>query len=531
MTAQSTFPPGLPASVIQSLQDCDQALRKGDFARALQTARTAAQAAPQHPEVLRNLAAALSTQGASAEAVTAIERAAVLRPDDASIATTQGMVMEVNGQREAAMAAFRRASLLAPDSASVTYNLGRVLSNHGLSEQSLPVLERTLALAPGHRAARATLAEVLRRLGRTQDAIAQFRQLLLSNPADIKAWSALAALRQVRFDAQDIAAMQRAAAAPALDLEDQVRIGIALAKAYEDGQDYAAAFAAYARANAELRARQPWNAQAYSAEVTAILAAFPQALSSKDEQRGAEVIFIVSPPRSGSTLIEQMLASHPLIEGGDERSDLLDVIAEESQRLRLPLSRWAPAAVESDWRRLGENYLERSVRWRQTRSHFTDKMPGNWLWLGAALAMLPGARVIDCRRDRLETAWSCFCQIFAGGAQGFSYDFASIGVFLQDYVRGMHHWQALHPQRIREQAYEALLGDPEGEVRAMLEFCGLQFDPASLRFYENPRSVRTISASQVREPLRSDTVRTAKYGALLDPLRAELEMPPFASGK
>jgi hypothetical protein len=143
--------------------------------------------------------------------------------------------------------------------------------------------------------------------------------------------------------------------------------------------------------------------------------------------------------------------------------------------------------------------------------------------------MLPGAKIVECKRDRLETAWSCFCHLFRVGTQDFSYDFASIAAFARDYDRAMAHWNALYPQRIRTQRYEALVADPETQIRELLDFCGLPFDPACLRPHEVKRSIRTASASQVREPIRRDTARADKYGALLDPLRKELGLPPFAA--
>jgi len=282
------------------------------------------------------------------------------------------------------------------------------------------------------------------------------------------------------------------------------------------------------RANALVRARVPWNAATFSAGVGEVLAAFAEPAQAADAQ-GGEMIFIVSLPRSGSTLTEQILAAHAQVDGGDERVDLFEVINAECRRRGQPLARWAPRASAAEWTRLGQEYLQRSARWRGTGTRATDKLPGNWLWLGAALAMLPGARVVDCRRDLLETAWSCFCHLFTIGTQDFSFDFASIGAYARDYVRAMAQWCAQYPQRIRTQSYEALIADPESQTRELLAFCGLDFDPACLRFHDAPRSVRTASASQVREPLRRDTARTAAYGVLLDPLRHELGMSPFTA--
>lgn len=529
MTDAGTRFHDLPQVAIERLRAADRALQRRDIGRAIEAARAALQSAPDHPEALRCLARTLSARGPSAEALALVQRAAAALPNDAPTINTLAMILDVNGRRDAAVSAFRRASELAPESADFACNLGRILCHVGRLEESQQVLERALALNPALRMARATLVEVLRQCGRTSEAIAQCQHLLQNDPADIKAWSALAGFTQHRFDAGEIATMERLASDPALGVEGCVRLGFALGRAYEDAGRYAAAFSAYQDANAAIRAQRPWDAAAHSAEVDAILAAFPRAAPVDDPKRGSEVIFLVSLPRAGSTLIEQILASHPRVAGGDERMDLLGVIAEEGQSRQRPLSRWAGQAGADDWRRLGERYLERSARWRAGKPIFTDKLPGNWLWLGAAMAMLPGARVIECRRDPLETAWSCFCQIFAGGTQQFSYDFASIGAFVRDYERSMRHWRTLHPARIHAQVHEALLGDFPAQVRALLEFCGLAFDPACLQYHETRRNIRTISSAQVRAPLRRDTARAARYGPLLDPLRAALGLAAYSA--
>ncbi|HEX6834267.1 MAG TPA: sulfotransferase, partial [Rudaea sp.] len=274
-------------------------------------------------------------------------------------------------------------------------------------------------------------------------------------------------------------------------------------------------------------ARRPWDARAHSGEVDRILHAFAIPATVGNAARGDGTVFIVSLPRAGSTLAEQILAAHPVVAAGDERLDALDVLGAESQRRGKPLAEWAPHASETDWARLGDEYLARTAPVRGDARVFTDKLPSNWIVVGALFAMLPGARVVECRRDRVEVAWSCFTQLFANGTQDFSHDFASIAAFTADYDRAMRHWHQRFPLRIHTQTFEALLDDPATQIRALLEFCGLAFEPACLRFHEHRRSVRTLSASQVREPLRRDTARAHKYGALLDPLRDALGLARF----
>jgi Flp pilus assembly protein TadD len=520
----------LPAQARELLRQSARALQQGQRTHALQFAQQVVRAHPDHADALRQLASALAANGRAQEALAVIDPVVARHPDDPELLNTQAIVLETAGQDERALAAFRRVCELQPASAVHAYNLGRALSNRGDSAGSLAELERTLAIDPEHRNARATLAEVLRRLGRTEEAVTHLRVLLGRNPDDVKAWSALAALNVAEFDDADIATMERLRARPGLDAEQQVMLAYGLGKAYEAHASYSKAYAAYGQVKAMVRARVPWHATAHAVAVDAILAAFPHAAPNGAEgSRGHGMIFIVSLPRSGSTLTEQILAAHPQVDAGEERTDLFDTIIAENQRRGQPVEAWAGKASPDDWRRLGEEYLERAQAWRGGGSHATDKALGNWLWIGALFAMLPGARVIDCRRDPLETAWSCFTHLFKLGSQSFSHDFASIAAFARDHERAMRHWLALYPQRIRTQRYEALVADPETQIRELLEFCGLPFDPACLRPHEVKRSIRTASASQVREPIRRDTARADKYGPLLDPLRKELGLPPFVA--
>jgi len=171
---------------------------------------------------------------------------------------------------------------------------------------------------------------------------------------------------------------------------------------------------------------------------------------------------------------------------------------------------------------LSRDYLARTTRWRVERPRFTDKLPNNWPLIGAALAMLPQAKFVDCRRDPIETCWSCYKQLFAPGLVRYAYDLGELGAYWRDYDRLSRFWAERYPASVRAQGYEALLAEPESEIRALLDFCGLSFDDACLRFHESKRSVRTASSGQVRQPLRRDTARAARYGDLLAPLRNAL---------
>ncbi|MEO6749025.1 MAG: sulfotransferase, partial [Casimicrobiaceae bacterium] len=341
------------------------------------------------------------------------------------------------------------------------------------------------------------------------------------------AWWGLADLKTVKFRANDVNRMRVAMQNPNASDDDLIAMGFAIAKALDDAGRYAESLAALAEANVVARRRKKWNARAFSADISAILDAFTPAPASASAMLGSEVIFIVSLPRSGSTLVEQILASHPEVEGAGELVDLPQVIAEESRRRGQAFPRWVGAMQPLDWERLGRRYLERTTRWTRKRRMFTDKLPSNWYYIGAIRAMLPGARIVVCRRDPLETCLSCYRQHLENNE--YTRTFEDLAGFWREFDRSIHLARSMHATVMYENVLEDLVTEPEAQIRRLLKSCGLPFDPACLDFHRTERDVRSPSAMQVRQPLRRDTARAPHYGALLDPLRAALGMPPFAA--
>jgi hypothetical protein len=217
-----------------------------------------------------------------------------------------------------------------------------------------------------------------------------------------------------------------------------------------------------------------------------------------------------------------VLAAHSQVEASGELRDLPQVLAEESRQCGRHYPDWVASATDDDWRRLGERYLERTARWRERKPFFTDKLPGNWMHVGAIRAMLPAAKVIVCRRDPLETCFSCYRQYMTADGQGWTHRFEDLAAYWNAFDRALRQWQARWQGFVHLQDYENLLAEPEASVRALLAFCGLPFEDACLAFGSGSRAVRSPSAAQVREPLRRDTARATRYGALLDPLRNAL---------
>ena len=513
---------GLTSTALQEVMAAAQSLDAGRVDDASRQLAGVSATHPDHPEVLRMLAGIMSMRGQHQEAIACMHRALAQRPDDAAYHNTLGTLLGQSGEYDAAIASLRRTCELQPEMAIAWYNLGVMLTRCVRNEEAIEALQRAVVLAPDHMSARALLADMLRMRGRVGEAAVEYRRVLAEQPWAGMAWWGLADIKIARFSADDIVRMQAALRHPAAGDDDLIAVGFALAKAFDDNDRPADALAALAQANAIARRRRHWDRQGFSAGVSAVHAAFVAEMAAAPPTLGIEVIFIVGLPRSGSTLVEQILASHSRVEGAGELPDLPLVLGEESRRRNQPFPRWCSAMLAADWERLGRRYLERTAHWRRRRAVFTDKLPSNWIYLGAIRAMLPGARIIGCRRDALETCFSCYRQRLDNNE--YTRDFHDLASFWGDYDRTLKHWSARCPEHVLEHGYEELVADPPGQIRQLLDFCGLPFEDACLRFHETVREVRSPSATQVRQPLRADTARAPAYAALLDPLRSALGM-------
>jgi tetratricopeptide (TPR) repeat protein len=512
---------GLCASAQQKAGQAQHSLRRGDAAHAIVLLDAALAEAPEHFELLRLRGLAEHFAQRSANAVAWLRKAATLRPDDALTAANLGAALAQHGDIDAAIDALDRASALDPMLLDAWFNLGRarMLRRDGAGAEA--AFDAVLEIDPGHRAARILRAETLKMLGRIGESESELRDVLRENPSSVPAWIALSNLKSPGA-ARDVQALGELYRAASLSPNERIDVGFAYAAALEAAERPADAFPVFRAANAACRRTIAWDASAVSALVDAILAAFPATGAPHDAPAaGDEIVFLVGMPRSGSTLAEQILAAHPEVAAGGETGWVAAILQSESVRrgVRFPL--WTAQATSGDWLRLGAEYLARANAERREQRIFTDKTLTNWQTLGALRRMLPSARVVHCRRDAVETAWSCYKHRFAGD-QLYSYDFDELAAFFGDSLRAMRAWETRHPGWIHAHVHEELLAAPEAATRALLAACGLAFDPACLRFERVEREVHTASAAQVREPLRAGRSATARYGALLDPLRAAL---------
>ena len=515
---------GLEASVTTRVLAAGEALDAGRVDDAeLQLAQARA-SHPEHPEILRMQAGIHDLRGQHQMAIQLMQRALAQRPRDPLYHNTLGVLLGNAGEYEAAIKALKSSCELLPGMALAWYNLGVMLTKCVRNDEATEALRRAVALAPGHLAARALLADMLRTQGEVAAASDEYRRLIEIRPTEGMAWWGLADLRTQPFTDADVEQMRLARQSANASEQDRVAIGFALAKALDDAGDLAGSLAALAQANAVARRLQTWDAKAFSNQVAAVGVAFAQPPVVGDGTLGREVIFVVGLPRSGTTLVEQILASHSQVQGAGELPDLPQVLAEESRRRGKPFPQWVGEMQPADWARLGQRYLERTARWRRERPFFVDKLPNNWIYIGAIRAMLPSAHIVACRRDPLETCFSCYRQRL-DGSNGYTRTFEDLASFWRDFDASVNRSAAQHPGYVRQHSYEKLLGEPEAQIRELLAFCELPFEASCLTFNENTREVRSPSATQVRQPLRQDTARAPQYGSRLDPLRRALHLP------
>ncbi|MDP3550831.1 MAG: sulfotransferase [Novosphingobium sp.] len=412
--------------------------------------------------------------------------------------------------------------------------LASVLVRLGHQERAAGLYRALLADQPDQPQVWQNLGHVLKTLGEQAEAVDAYRAAVTRQPTMGEAWWSLANLKTVKVGQVDIAAMEAALAT--LDPEDEARredtfhLHFSLGKALEDAKRHDASFAHYAKGNALRRTMIRHDADTFSAEVQAAKETFTAAFLTTMGDGGCpapDPIFVVGLPRSGSTLVEQIMASHSMIEGTMELPEMMMIAGRLQSRVDegefADFGAMVASLTPPDRTRLGEEYIERTRIHRQTdRPLFIDKMPNNWQHIGLIRLILPNAKIVDARRHPLSCCFSGWKQHFARG-QTFTYDLADIGQYYRDYVGMMAAWDAQMPGTVHRVIYERMVADTEAEVRRLLEYIGVPFEAGCLEFYKNERAVRTASSEQVRQPIFKDGLEAWKpYEPWLGPLKAAL---------
>jgi tetratricopeptide (TPR) repeat protein len=400
----------------------------------------------------------------------------------------------------------------------------------GRNDEAIALMDATVADQPDQDAAWLLCGHLLREIGERSRAIEMYRQALRLRPGSGRAYSSLANLKTFRFERADLEAMQARLAQDTLPSIERTSMEFALGKGLEDEGEFARSFEHYARATARHRATIGYDANVTTAMIERSIAVFTQSFFADRSGWGsgrADPIFIVGLPRSGTTLLEQMLASHSQVEGTRELPDIPSMARElilrpnpaGSQAYPQPVAALARTEIEA----LAARYLARTRMHRPLgKPHFVDKMLSNFLHIGLIHLMFPAAAIIDVRRHPLGCCFSCFKQPFARGLN-FTYDLSELGRYYRDYARLMQHFDTVLPQRVHRVYYEQLVADPQREVRKLLDYCELPFEQECLHFYENRRVVQTISSEQVRRPIYADAVdQWRNFEPWLGPLKGIL---------
>jgi tetratricopeptide (TPR) repeat protein len=443
------------------------------------------------------------------------------------------MVLNRQGKADLALPQVER--LLAREPRNPGYrNLhAAVLAHLGDYGASMRTYESVLREFPQQPKVWLSYGHALKTAGQQADSVAAYRRAIALEATLGEAWWSLANLKTFHFSEGDVGALSAALARAPLADEDRLHFEFALGKALEERGAYEESFAHYAQGNALRRALQPYSAEVNSAFVRRSQALFTSEFFAARAAAGAQSadpIFVVGLPRSGSTLIEQILASHSGVEGTMELPDI-PLIARQIAQGGTDADADADGAFlasvaaldREQLRELGERYLARTRLMRRSSApFFVDKMPNNCLYVGFIQLILPNAKIIDARRHPLGCGFSCFKQHFARG-QNFTYALGDLGHYYRDYVQLMAHFDAVLPGRVHRVFYEAVVTDTEAQVRALLEHCGLPFEAQCLRFYENERAVRTASSEQVRQPIFGDALEHWRhYEPWLGPLKTAL---------
>jgi hypothetical protein len=405
-----------------------------------------------------------------------------------------------------------------------------VLANIGDYQESLEIYADVLAKHPDQSKIWMSYGHALATAGRQKDSVAAYRRCIALAPTMGEAYYSLANLKTFRFDEAEVQAMRAHLADTGINNEDRAQFHFATAKALEDSGAYAESFQHYAAGNELKLARVGYDPAATTSSVRRAKRLFNKEFFSSRDGFGSPdraPIFIVGLPRAGSTLVEQILASHSSVEGTMELQDIMAMAAnlggprERGQESAYPGVLAGLNATEC--RALGDSYIEQTRIQRKTgKPFFIDKMPNNFLHIGLIRLVLPNAKIIDARRHPMACCFSGFKQNFAQG-QRYTYSLEHIGRYYRDYVELMAHFDEILPGKIHRVIYENMIEDTEGEVRRLLAYCELPFEAATLSFYDNDRAVRTASSQQVRKPIfREGLDHWRNFEPWLEPLRQTL---------
>jgi tetratricopeptide (TPR) repeat protein len=511
--------------------------RKGDLDAAEKIYHKALMQDPGNVETLASIGAIAIAKQHYRDAEIFLQRAVERAPDFARAWADLVIARMELGKYDAAVTSAERLARLDTGGTMSHLLLGNACAMAGRHEDALVEYERVAESIPGDPGALSGMAHMLKTIGRQDESIAAYKTCIRENPQHTEAWFALANMKTYQFGDDEIAAMLHlldtgsAKAEPTsrwLTSTPEVNLCNALGTAYDGRGNYDRAFEYFERGNKMRRLDEPYDPVFTEHLHDRVIDVFSREFLDEMAAVGYdndEAIFIVGLPRTGSTLIEQILASHREVEGTFELPEL-GRLSQSLPVIDYARSRYPESAASLDrnaYCALGEKYIEHTRRYRSGKPFFTDKSLGNFMHIGLLQLILPNARIINARRHPLDTCLGCYKQLFARG-QSYSYDMEELGEYYLQYQRLTDHWDAVLPGKVLHVQYEDVTRDLEGQARRILEHCGLPWDEDCLSFHETRRDVRTASSEQVRQPIYQSSVNSWRnYEAHLKELIDVLE--------
>lgn len=504
-------------------------IAEGKILKAEALCRSFLQKHPRHVEAMRLLAEIGVQLGILDDAEFLLESAVDFEPDNVQVRLDYIQVLRKRQKFELALAQAQRLHEGAPDNPLFKSHYAIESMQTGSYDRALALFEEILESQPDDPLVLTSRGHALKTMGRHDEAVASYRRATDRKPDHGDAWYGLANLKTFKFLADETAAMEREEARGNLALADRIHLCFALGKAHEDAKRYGEAFAYYERGNALKCAQTRYTPEHMDEEFAAQKRHCSRALLDARVNGGhaaPDPIFIVGLPRAGSTLLEQILASHSQVDGTLELPNILSLAHRLRGRNKLNDRDRYPRILgemsAADLEKLGAEYIETTRIHRAGAPFFTDKMPNNFRHIGLIKMILPNARIIDARREPMACCFSGFKQLFAEG-QEFTYGLDEIGRYYRGYVDLMRHWDDVMPGEILRVEYEDVVADLESQVRRILDFCGLAFEAGCVDFHQTDRAVRTASSEQVRQPINSAGLEQWRhFEAHLDPLKAAL---------
>jgi tetratricopeptide (TPR) repeat protein len=513
----------------KQLQAATHHLYENRLLKAEGLCRTWLQSHPQDIEAMRLLAEVGNRLGVLDDAEFLLESAVEFAPDDMAVRIDYIRILRKRQKYEMALEQAEALHAREPNNPVFTSQLAIERMQTGDYDGALALFDAVLEQVPGDPATLTSRGHALKTWGKSDEAVESYRAAVAATPAHGDAWYALANLKTYQFTNLEFDVMREAEAAPGQTLQNRINLCFSLGKALEDREEYPASFEYYERGNALKKLQTRYTAEQMDAEFAAQKEFCTAELFERQGGKGdpsPDPIFIVGLPRAGSTLLEQILASHSQVDGTLELPNIIALSQHLRGRDKLSDRTRYPRVLHeleaNQLAELGKRYIDETAIHRKGAPFFTDKMPNNFRHIGLIKLILPNAKIIDARRDPMGCCFSGFKQLFAEG-QEFTYGLEEIGRYYRGYVELMDHFDAVLPGQILRVIYEDVVADTEAQVRRILDYCGLPFEQACVDFHKTKREVRTASSEQVRQPINTKGLEAWKpFQPWLDPLKDAL---------